>query len=167
MMVSAPKPPDQSPIGNGCAITSKPKWIWKPCLKLFQTTGRCAPRLPRAADCGCCARTRGNVWPHSFCPPPNKSSKSGKSSRGFVNDLVNRSGVASSLRLDLIRPQAEHYNFPFPRRNASRPRLKPNCAPAKWAFAHRTCLLPRDRSPTANLIWKSQASCRWPKHGWN
>ena len=95
---SALKPPRRSTTGNGSAIFSKPKPIWPPCSKLFPTTSRCAQPSPRAAACACCGRSRGNVSRRSFCPRPNKSSKSGKLFHCSAKVLVNRcSGSAGGL----------------------------------------------------------------------
>ena len=54
-------------------------------------TRRCAMRWPRVADCACSGRIRGNVSRRSFCPRPNRSFKSGKSSPCSANGSANRS----------------------------------------------------------------------------
>ena len=88
-------------------------------------TSRCAPPWPPAAACGCCVRTPGNAWPPSSCPPPSRSSRSGRSSPCFASASASR----------------------WPSRPAGRPRLpsrprpawpappKPSCAPARWVSA--------------------------------
>jgi hypothetical protein len=81
----------------------------------------------------------------------------------FVNALANP--VVSSLWLDRIRPQAERYIFPFRPPNDLLVQPKPNCAPARWVFARRTCSPPRGKSPRAGLIWNASGNCRAPRRG--
>ena len=60
-------------------------------LKTFPDDEPMEKPSPVVADCGCCGKTRGNVSRRSSCLPPNKSSKSGRSSRCSANGLANLS----------------------------------------------------------------------------
>ena len=163
-----PKPPRRLRTGTGSRIICKSILTWRQPWPRFPTMNRCAQPSARVADCACCARSRGNAWRHSFCPPPSRSFKSGKSSHCFANGSESQStGVASSLWLDSIWPQAKLYNSHFPLPNELLPPAKPGSVPARWDFAPRTCWRPHGRLPTANLIWSSPAVCRWPRRGPN
>ena len=71
------KPPRPLPIGNGCATTCNWMSICRKSWPPFPaTTRRCKPPCGRAPGCVCCGRSRGNVWPHLFVPPANRSRKS-------------------------------------------------------------------------------------------
>ena len=125
-MAFALKPPRRAPTGNGSAIFSKPKLIWPPCSKLFPTTNRCAQPSPRAADCACCARSRGNVSRRSSCPRPSKSSKSGKSSPCFANDSGNPSSGRRMPGSAGVPPASNlTMNQAIRRRDASAPKTLP------------------------------------------
>ena len=82
---------------------------------------------PRAADCACCARNRGNASRRSFCPPPNKSSKSGKSLRCSANDLA--SGLRRGHRI-VKRLAITH----FQRRQKSRALTEAELRACKMGF---------------------------------
>ena len=123
---------------------------------------------PRAADCACCGRTRGNVSRHSFCPPPSRSSKSGRSSPSSANGLANPCARPAAALVTagrgeggagLVNSDENHlsYSFPTPQRIAAASEAELRAC--KMGFRAPHCSPPRGKSPTESSIWNSCAIC--------